>query len=349
MGIYPIKPSKIPAPGWVGGFSTSKREFAYPHPDLTSLPILDNMANINLLDRQLDVLWPEFSWQTEIGNEDSRCYSMFAPDISRAGYTKEGRIYSIICPQQGSWSPTFGDLNIEVTVTGNRGWVNESTKTLDVDLVAADMNVVGKIWFGPSAKLRPWYNLLKLIFAIEGLAFPLDKANAIQVDLHAVGDPNTPTINVRSGIHGGFCNPPFALHHDCAWAVANVAVQIGGIAPRGSTIVDDFNALVMAFFNLASGNLLKETNILTWNVWLNAPTIVDRAEWKAHAEVWRQSIDTGHGSPDGEGTSPRYFNGDPFEPFGNVQQQEEAMLKAFMQKHESVVMKHVDWLKDVAA
>ena len=349
MAEYPIIPSKDPAPGWVGGFSSSNPKFAYPTPDLSSLPLLGNMDNIPLLDRQLDVLWPEFSWQTKIGDEKSRCYQMFAPDISRAGYTKEGRIYSIICPQQGSWSPTFGDLNIEVTVTGNRGWVNESTKTLDYDLVAADMNVVGKIWFGPSAKLRPWYNLLKLIFAIEGLAFPLDKANAIQVNLHQVGDPHEPTINVRSGVSKAFPNPPFALHDDCAWAVANVAVQIGGIAPRGSKIVDDFNALVMAIFNLASGNLLKEGNILTWNVWVTAPTIVDKAEWKNHAEVWRHSIDTGHGSPDGPGTPPRYFNGDPFKPFGNHEKQESDLLKGFMDEHKGVVKKHVDWLKDVAA
>ena len=349
MGTYPIIPSKTPAPGWVGGFSTSKPKFAYPDPDLSSLPMLDNMANIPLLERQLDVLWPEFSWQTVIGDETSRCYQMFAPDISRAGYTKEGRVYSIICPQQGAYSPTFGDLNIEVTVTTQRGWVNESATKLDYDLVAADMNVVGKIWFGPSAKTRPWYNLLKLIFAIEGLPFPLDKANAIQVELHKVGDPNTPTINVRSGINGDFPNPCFATHEDCAWAVANVAVQIGPIAQRHVAIVDDFNALIMAAFNLASGNLLHNGKILTWNVWLNAPTIVDQAEWKAHAEVWRQSIDTGHGSPDGKGTQPRYFDGTYFTPLGGVEQEETDMIKAFVKKHEGVVMKHVEWLKDVAA
>ena len=349
MGPYPIIPSKTPAPGWVGGFSTTNPKFAYPTPDLSSLPLLDNMQNITLLDRQLDVLWPEFSWRTVLDDENSRCYQMFAPDISRAGYTKEGRIYSIICPQQGAWSPTFGDLNIEVTVTGQRGWVNESTKTLDYDLVAADMNVVGKIWFGPAAKYKQWYNLLKFIFAVEGLAFPLDKAHAIQVDLHKVGEPHTPTIDVRSGINGDFDNPSFATHEDQAWAVANVQVQIGGIAPRGSVIVDDFNALVMEIFNFASGNLLTERNILTWNVWLNAPTIVDRAEWKAHAEVWRQSIDTGHGSPDGPGTKPRYKNGDYFDPFGAVEEQEREMIDAFVKKHEAVVMKHVQWLKDVAA
>jgi hypothetical protein len=50
---YPIIPSKIPAPGWVGGFSSSNPKFAYPHPDLSPLPLLHNMDNIPLLDRQL--------------------------------------------------------------------------------------------------------------------------------------------------------------------------------------------------------------------------------------------------------------------------------------------------------
>ena len=73
MSTYPIIPTKTPAPGWKGGFEASNPAFSYPDPDLSSLPMLDNMANIPLLQRQLDVLWPEFSWQTVIGDESSRC------------------------------------------------------------------------------------------------------------------------------------------------------------------------------------------------------------------------------------------------------------------------------------
>jgi hypothetical protein len=341
MSVYPIIPSKIPAPGWVGGFSSSNPNFAYPDPDLSSLPMLDNMANIRMLDRQLYVLWPEFSWETIIGDPNSRCFQMFAPDISRAGYDKAGRVYSIICPQQGAYSPTLGDLNIEVTVTGQRGWVNESAKPLDYDLVAADMTVTGKIWFGPSASDKLLFKFLRMIFQHEKLPFPLDKENAIHVRLHKVGDPEQPIINVRSGINGAFQNPGFAMHDDVAWAVANVAVEIGTIQSRHNAMVDDFNAMVMAIFNLASGNLLAPGNILTWNVWLDAPTIVDRDEWKAHAEYWRHSLDTGHGSPDGPGTPPLYFNGTPFSPVESFLEQEWDLLKAW-------VMKHVPWLSKLA-
>ena len=341
MAEYPIIPSKIPAPGWVGGFEESNPDFVYPKADLTSLPMLDNMANIPLLQRQLDVLWPEFSWETVQGDPSSRCYQMFAPDISRAGYTDTGRVFAIICPQQGAHSPTLGNLNIEVTVTGNRGWVNESADNLDEDLVAADMTVTGKIWFGPSAKDKLIYKLLEMVFKHEGLPFPLDKANAIQVTLHKVGDPSEPIINIRSGLNKAFDNPDFALHYDCAWAVANVAVQIGPILPRNNEMVDDFNRMIMEIFNLASGNLLQLGNTLTWNVWVNAPTIVDQQEWKNHAEVWRHSIDTGHGSPDGDGTEPRYKDGTYFKPIDAVLQHEWDLIKAWIKKH-------VPWLSDLA-
>jgi hypothetical protein len=180
-----------------------------------------------------------------------------------------------------------------------------------------------------------------MILEVENLPFPVDKANAIQVTLHHVGDPTQPIISVRSGINRDFPNPDFARHEAVAWAVANVAVQIGPILPRNNAMVDDFNALIMAIFNLASGSLLQLGNVLTWNVWLDAPTIVDQAEWKAHAEKWRQSLDTGHGSPDGPGTPPRYFDGTDFNPIDAILEKEWDLIKAW-------VKKHVGWLSALA-
>ena len=124
-------------PGWIGGFRESDPAFAYPNPNLSSLPLLDNLANLDLLQRQQAVNWPEFSWLTVLGDETSRCFEMFAPDISRIGYTDLGRIYSIICPQQGSCHPGWGCLNIEVTVTGQRGWADESAAAVAADETVA--------------------------------------------------------------------------------------------------------------------------------------------------------------------------------------------------------------------
>ncbi|HEX9964037.1 MAG TPA: hypothetical protein VGB04_03540 [Allosphingosinicella sp.] len=323
--------AKTPAPGWVGGFSTSNPKFAYdPNPDLSPLPMLCNMDNIRLLDRQLDVLWPQFSWETRPGHPDSRCFQMFAPDISRAGYTNAGRIYSIICPQQGAYSPTLGDLNVEVTVTGQRGWVDETVTDRDHDLLAADMTVSAQIWFGPSAKDQFWYNILEAVMAQRQLPFPLDKANAIQLNLHHVGDPDQPTLSVRSGISDAFVSPPFARHDEVAWAVANVAVEIGPILPSGKEMVDEFNAMILYIFNLATGNMLAKGNVLTWNVWVDAPTPVDRVEWKAHAEKWRHSIDTGHGR---KGLPPRYADGTYFNPAEGLIEQELEAIWTWLKKH----------------
>ena len=211
--------------------------------------------------------------------------------------------------------------------------MDETVSDRDLDLLAIDMNVTGKVWFAPSAKDGFIYNFLKLLFEKEGLTFPLDKAHAIQVTLHKVGDASVPTIPVRSGLDGAFKNPDFATHYADAWGVANVAVEIGPILTCNNVIVDDFNAVVMDIFNLVSGNILKKGNVLSWNVWFDAPTIVDQCEWKNHAELWRQSLDTGHGYPDGPPTEARYFDGTPFNPFGGVVEAEWDAISGWLKKH----------------
>jgi hypothetical protein len=314
-------------PGWIGGFAQSNPAFAYPTPDLSSLPLLRNMDNIKLLQRQQAAIWPEFSWETVPGDKTSRCFQMFAPDISRLGYTDTGRVYSIICPQQGACSPSLGCLNIEVSVTGQRGWADETTR-----LLAADMTVEGKIWFSPSAMESSFVKFFWTLFADSKLPFPSSKARAIIVNLHKTGDPKQPILAVRSGETTRFQSPDFAKHKE-AFAVANVEVEIGPIAQTGNTVVDDFNRLVMDAFNLASGNLLRPGNILTWNVWVVDPALVDQKEWQDHAEKWRESIDADHGSPDGPGTAPRYFDGRPFSPIDAVIQEEVDKIIAFLKKH----------------
>jgi hypothetical protein len=321
-----IQDPKIPA-GWIGGFAQSNPAFGYPTPNLESLPMLDNMANIDLLQRQQAVKWPEFSWETVPGDPKSRCYQMFAPYISRMGYTDKGRVYSIICPQQGVCSPSFGCLNIEVSVTGQRGWVDETNRDL-----AADMTIEGKIWFSPSAKQSPIVKLFWNLFAGNGLPFPSSKANAIIVTSHKYQDPLQPIFPVRTGETKLFGSPDFAKHKE-AWAVENVEVEIGPIKKTDNLIVDDFNQLVMDVFNLAGGNILKSGNLLSWNVWSTAPELVDQQEWRDHAEKWRESIDAVHGSPDGEGTAPRYFDGSPFEPIEALVDEEIQKIIAFLKKH----------------
>ncbi|ACA88114.1 hypothetical protein [Shewanella woodyi] len=312
--------------GWQGGFEQSNPDFAYPNPNLTSLPMLDNMANIDLLQRQQAVKWPEFSWETEKGNSNpKRCYQMFAPDISRLGYTDTGRVYSIICPQQGISSPSLGTLNVEVTVTGQRGWVDETDRE-----IAADMSVVGKIWFSPSAVQKPIVKLLWSHFEKSKQPFPSEKSKAIVVYTHKVGQAEQPIFPLLSGESTGFDIPEFAKHPQ-AWSVGNLGVEIGAPLKTGYPVVDAFNKLIMDVFNLGSGNMLQVGNVLTWNVWFTEPELVDTEEWRTHAQRWRESIDADHGSPDGPGTQARYFDGTPFKPdFDLIKELEKSKIGDFL-------------------
>lgn len=296
-------------PGWIGGFAASNPAFAYPSPDLGSLPMLDNLANIPKLQRQQAVYWPEFSWETVQGDPASRCFQQFAHDISRLGYDDTGRVWSIICPQQGVVFPSKITLNVEVTVTGQRGWADEKTREL-----AADMTVEGKIWFSPSANQNFIVRKMWELFAEKELPFPSTKAKAIRVTTHRLDCPDQPIFPLRSGETNRFTVPEFARHPE-AWAVGNLDVQIGPPVKTGHDSVDSFNQNVLDLFNQSSGNMLQLGNVLSWNVWFTAPELVDTEEWRTHAERWRESIDADHGSPDGSESSPvRLADGTVFTP-----------------------------------
>jgi hypothetical protein len=319
----------IAVPGWIGGFMESNPDFAYPKHDLSSLDIMDNLANISLLQRQQKVVWPEFSWETEPGETDpKRCYQMFAPDISRLGYTNEGRVYAIICPQQGYASPTLGSFNVEVTVTGNRGWADEINRQL-----YADMSVVGKIWFGPSAHENIFVKKFISHFKKLELPFPSSKATAIVVTTHLPGDPNQVIFPLKRGASSDFPIPDFVKHDNIAWTLGHLGVQIGPIFKTGSKIVDDFNEFIMDIFNIASGNMLKNGNILTWNVWFTAPELVNTKEWAEHAEKWRLSIDADHGSPEGNSSVARHYDGTPFQPIKELLEEELPRILEYIAKN----------------
>jgi hypothetical protein len=59
--------------------------------------------------------------------------------------------------------------------------------------------------------------------------------------------------------------------------------------------------------------MLQKGNVLSWNLFFDSPELVSIPEWQNHADYWRTSIGAHHGSPGGEGTSPRYFDGTYFD------------------------------------
>ena len=330
--------NRTPVPGWVGGFAQSNTDFAYPSqdksqdipPNFESLNMLDNMANIPLIQRQQKVLWPEFSWNSEPDKEDKkRCYQMFAPDISRMGYTDEGRIYSIICPQQGISSDHFGCMNVEVTVTGNRGWVDEKTKEL-----AGDVSVEVKIWFSPSAQEYLLVQMLADHFEKENLLFPSSKEKAMVIKAYNPKPPHNFEFPITRGLTKDFPIPDFAMHEEVAWSKGHLSVLVGEVVKTGNKKVDEFNQLIVDIFNIAGGNMLKRGNILTWNVWFTAPEHVNEEEWENHAKIWRTSLNVDHKNPDGEGTTARYFDGTPFKPIQNLIKEELFMVLNYLKKYD---------------
>lgn len=115
--------------------------------------------------------------------------------------------------------------------------------------------------------------------------------------------------------------------------MANLDIQIGEITKIGHTAVDDLNQLVMDVFNLGSGNILQSGNILTWDVWFTPPKLVDKEEWRTHAERWRDSIDVDHCSPDGLSKPAKYFDGTEFKPLENLIDLEKEKIENFLKKH----------------
>ena len=122
---------------------------------------------------------------------------------------------------------------------------------------------------------------------------PFTKENAIKIYTHQKGKPYQPLFPLLNGTNTDFAIPQFARHWDEAYGVAHLEVEIGGIMDEPGTdeIVRDFNQLVLDTFNLGSGNILAEGQILSWNVWFAEPELVDQEEWANHAEVWRKSLE----------------------------------------------------------
>jgi len=303
--------------GWLGGFAQSNVDFAFPSPDLSSIEITTNMANIDRLTRMQKAKWPEFSWEIVPGQENTRVFQTFEENISRLGYDNEGRIWSIICPQQGFRS-YIGNLNVEVSVTGVRGWEDETARS-----TGAEMSVTGLLWFtaNDSDEASPIFRfLLNLLSDLTDL--PFTKSTGIQVLMNKP-DTEKSLFVLQSGMDPDYNAPYFKVHWDeGAYANVYVQVQIGRIVVRAgqSQLTTDFNELVLAIGNFAFGNMLQFENVLSWNIWFDSPEIVNQTEWQQHAEKWRDSFNKEElfGEKD-KGRVLKYYDGTIANPLTNDQ------------------------------
>jgi len=324
-------PYEIP-PGWKGGFRDTDPKFAYPQikPDLSSLGDLQsNYKNMDKITRMQGIPWPEFSWLSEPNKNDSRVYQKMATDVSRIGYDDQGRIWSIVCPQIGETIPFLGCVNVEVTVEGTRGWVDEPSYTL-----YADMIVTVQLWLtkNPDAMKEPLYDLFKTVLKDD---FPDSKANAIQVPTHNKGENWNRVFTLVNGTAPEFEAPAFAEHwKDDAYSVSHLYATVGDPRPRKTHNGDLFAKLLVDTFSDVSGGFLRSGNTLSWNIWLEHPEPVITEHWKTHAERWRTSIDVEHanpridGFPEEELVGPiRYFDGTEMSKASELVEKMQARIK----------------------
>jgi len=338
--ITPTTSSGLSA--YEGGFKDTNPDFAYvnPKPDLSGLEITKNLDNIDKITRMQKIYWPQFSWLAVPGDESTRLYDLFAKDISRLGYDDSGRIWSLICPQRGKSVPILGTVMLEVTVTGVRGWVDEATRSC-----AADVGVEGVLWIEPDD--NPFAELFGPLLNKYG--FPFSKKTAAKAKGHAVGKPYEEFWPMRNGTDPLFFHPESMQHWDEAFSVYHLQVEIGDQIMTGSSIVDDFNTLLIDAFNLVTGNILKKGQKVAWNVWANEPEDVDTEEWQGHADRWFESITVNHTYPTTKYLdAPTYFDGTEFEPLadgdGIVYVLDE--LKGFVGKHGETIKKEAERLKE---
>ena len=331
-----------------GGFKDTKPEYAYSvtKPDLSDLPITKNLDNIDKITRMQRIIFPQFSWQAEPGDESTRIYQLFAQDISRIGYDDEGRIWSIVCPQRFIDAGPLGTGILEVTVTGVRGWVDEET-----NCAYADMGVEGVVWLEPNG--NPLISALEDV--LDEAHFPLSKANAIRVRGHTPGQPWNEFWPMTNGTDPVFFHPQRCQHWEDAFSVYNLQVEIGDYIETGIEIVDDFNKMTIELVNNRMGNIIGKGQKVAWNVWPAEPEDVDEAEWRDHAEKWLHSIMVEHEYPDGqdEENPIQYFDGSPYVPKKEIKE-EFFMLKNFLNKHGDEIkalgkaekMAAIDYIKD---
>jgi hypothetical protein len=265
-------------PGWVGGFRPA---------DISTLPLTGNLDNIDKLTRYIPARWPDFGWRSDPSVADSYEFTTFHSDLSRLGYDDQGRIWALICPQ---WATCFHSVgfcvNCEITVTGVRGWFDESTGECDMD-------VTSQLAFWFASETGPPTGFIQRLFRLAvqaGFAVPDSKANALIMPLK--GQCGKDTTTFVQGADMSIPWPPSMLREADAAYVIYGAVNTGADPTHKDPAVDAFRYFLRSIIHATTSNMFLPNNTLTWNLWTTGPQLVDTQEWSAHAERWRHSLDT---------------------------------------------------------
>ena len=269
---------------------------------IDDIPWLTNNVNDEHITRQMYARWPEFSWMRNgvpEGQGGRRIFQQLPQDVSRIGYSDNGKAFHVICPVFGSAS-LLGNANIEFTVTKTRGYVDEGELHPDGAVAGNDriwtefdIGVTVKIWFSNPSGL-----LGKLFAAMDGISgwqTPTSKPHAIEIPLYDA-ETNRDYLRIRHGQNPAFNNPPSRQHPEAAGVC-----YLYGYSKGPTDKYQNKKALVLSQFlvdqiNDESNGMFTKNNHLTWNLWAGCPHAVDPEEYSNHTQHWREAINTPQGA-----------------------------------------------------
>lgn len=279
-----------------------------------------------VVQRFMRAQWPEFSWIDSTGR---RVFQKLTSDVSRLGYTNNGLMTHLICPQMGKLTNILGTAQVEVTVTKQRGYIDESKLPQPVDHIINsnapnaeqehwanfDIGVEVNIWF-PDVFDRSNSNvnsvvreIISLAQSAFGVTFPQSKQTAVKLGSTDAVTGN-PYLTLKPGRNPTYEPPDFTLHPEaCAVTYLRAIIDTFPKEPSGmdSSDVDgqfraratyELHKTLFSVFNRMYHNIL--VGELTWNINLSCPELVNtdaaRQEWEQHRTLWQQSMGTPNGT-----------------------------------------------------
>jgi hypothetical protein len=278
-----------------------------------------------LVQRFMRVEWPEFSWTDFDGK---RIFQKLTSDISRLGYTNDGLLTHFICPQMGKLTDVLGTAQVEVTVTKQRGYVDESKLPQPIDHIInpdtpnaqqehwcnLDIEVLVQVWFPDVLKSGPNVSfivnsIVSILQSSFGITFPHSKQTAIKVGAIDY-DTRRTYLSYKKGRNPGFTAPAFTIHPEaCAATYLRAIVNPQPNPPSGMDSADEagkfrahatyeLHKSLFKIFNMMYHNILGGE--LSWNINMSCPELLDsdakRQAWEDHRRLWQESMGTVHGA-----------------------------------------------------
>jgi len=280
--LPPPVDQNLPIPkGFVGGCEGFGQRPGDPLFD--NLPMKGNHENDDRGQRMMRAWWPEFNWREfpqDLTNTDM-VYERVNQDISRLLYTDDGEILSLICPQRGKCIKSFGCVKVEVTVSKVKGWVDEKNKQSH-----GSFEGYLTIWVD-KYDIEREEHLMKLFLDNypDKSDLPTSKANGIIVPYGRTDKEGSNTTHTEFRDNN---NISPKLHNE-AYMVISLSAFVGKPNKTDDRKIDLVNQFLIDLSTVYTNNMFLPGQLLTWDLYLIKPEVVDKEEYMKHVEEMRVS------------------------------------------------------------